>query len=190
MKKILVIVVMMLSSAAMFAQTTAGKLTVQPKVGMNIANVTDDEDASNLIRLVAGAEFEYGLSDMVSLSAGALYSMQGAEAGSYNGKLKLNYLTVPLLANVYVLPGFAVKLGLQPAVKLSAKATAEENGVKIEADVDGVKGFDLSVPVGISYEFNNIVLDARYNMGLTKIVDTEKCKNSVFQLTVGYKLAL
>ena len=32
MKKILVMAVMMLSSVAMFAQTEAGKLTVQPKV--------------------------------------------------------------------------------------------------------------------------------------------------------------
>lgn len=190
MKKILVMAVMMLSSVAMFAQTEAGKLTVQPKVGMNIASVTDTDDASNIIRLVAGAELEYGLTDMLSLSAGALYSMQGAEDSSSNDKVKLNYLNVPILANVYVLPGFAVKLGLQPAFKLSAKTTYEDNGVKVEADVDNVKGFDLSVPVGVSYEFSNVVLDARYNWGLTKIIDDAKSKNSVFQITLGYKFAL
>ena len=137
MKKILVIVVMMLSSAAMFAQTTAGKLTVQPKVGMNIANLTDLDGSKSLIGLAAGAELEYGLTDMLSLSAGAMFSMQGAkfDEDGAEAKAKLNYLTVPVLANVYVLPGLAVKLGLQPAFKLSAKAKAEGGGIEVEQTI-------------------------------------------------------
>ena len=194
MKKILVMAVMMLSSVAMFAQTEAGKLTVQPKVGMNIANLTDFEGSKSLVGLAAGAELEYGLTDMLSLSAGAMFSMQGAkydtveEGIKVEAKAKLNYLTVPVLANVYVAPGLAVKLGLQPAFKLSAKAKAEGAGVEVEQDIDGVKSMDLSVPVGVSYEFSNVVLDARYNWGITKADDL--CKNTVFQITLGYKFAL
>ena len=190
MKKILVMAVMMLSSVAMFAQTEAGKLTVQPKVGMNIANLTDLDGSKSLIGLAAGAELEYGLTDMLSLSAGAMFSMQGAkfDEDGVEAKAKLNYLTVPVLANVYVLPGLAVKLGLQPAFKLRAKAKAEGGGIEVEKDIDGVKSMELSVPVGLSYEISNVVLDARYNWGITKADDV--CKNSVFQITLGYKFAL
>ena len=190
MKKILVMAVIMLSSVAMFAQTEAGKLTVQPKVGMNIANLTDLDGSKSLIGLAAGAELEYGLTDMLSLSAGAMFSMQGAkfDEDGAEAKAKLNYLTVPVLANVYVLPGLAVKLGLQPAFKLSAKAKAEGGGIEVEKDIDGVKSMELSVPVGLSYEISNVVLDARYNWGITKADDV--CKNSVFQITLGYKFAL
>ena len=164
MKKILVMAVMMLSSVAMFAQTEVGKLTIQPKVGMNIANITNYDDSKNLVGLAAGVEAEYGLTDMVSLSAGALYSMQGMKTTNVEGvdvKMKFNYLNVPILANVYVLPGFAVKLGLQPAFKLSAKLKGEVDGKEVENDAEGIKSFDLSVPVGVSYEFSNVVLDAR-----------------------------
>ncbi len=46
--------------------------------------------------------------------------------------------------------------------------------------------------VGLSYEYQNVVLDARYNWGLTKIYDVDKLdsKNSVFQITLGYKFEI
>ena len=55
---------------------------------------------------------------------------------------------------------------------------------------DAVKGFELSIPVGLSYEISDFVIDARYNFGVTKVADGDDCKNSVFQFTVGYKFAL
>ena len=30
---------------------------------------------------------------------------------------------------------------------------------------DGLRKFSLSIPIGISYEYENVVLDARYNVG-------------------------
>jgi len=35
-----------------------------------------------------------------------------------------------------------------------------------------------------------IVIDARYNWGLTKVADYIDFKNSVFQFTLGYKFTL
>lgn len=104
--------------------------------------------------------------------------------------MKLDYLNVPILANVYVAPGLAVKLGIQPGFKLSAKAKAEVSGASAETDLDDIKGFDLAIPVGVSYQYQNIVLDARYNWGVTKIMDNVDSKNSVFQITLGYKFSL
>ena len=49
---------------------------------------------------------------------------------------------------------------------------------------------DFSIPVGISYEYNNFVVDGRYNFGVTKIIDGFDSKNSVFQITLGYKFDL
>ena len=54
-----------------------------------------------------------------------------------------------------------------------------------------ISKFDLSIPVGISYEYNNIVLDARYNWGLIKVENYgDPYYNRVFQLTLGYKFEL
>lgn len=192
MKKLFLAVVAMMVSAATFAQNEAGQITIQPKVGVNIANITDADDADPRIGLAAGAEFEYGLTDNIGLSAGVLYSMQGAKTTEDGADctLKLDYLNVPILANFYVAKGFAVKLGVQPGFKLSSKAKAKGSGASVELDVDGIKSVDLSIPVGVSYQYQNIVFDARYNWGVTKIVEDSDSKHSVFQITVGYKFSL
>jgi hypothetical protein len=76
MKKIILMAVVMLSSVATYAQNAVGQVTIQPKVGLSIANVTDIDGTDPRYGVVAGAEFEYGVSDIFGLSAGALYSMQ------------------------------------------------------------------------------------------------------------------
>lgn len=194
MKKMFLAAAMMLVSVATFAQNAVGQITIQPKVGLNIANVTDADDVDARIGLAAGAEFEYGVTDMIGVSAGLVYSMQGYKfsEGNYDTTVKLDYLNVPILANVYVAPGLAVKLGVQPGFKLSSKGKIEGSGTSIEgeSDDDGVKGFDLAIPVGVSYQYQNIVLDARYNWGVTKVFDDGDSKNSVFQITLGYKFSL
>lgn len=85
----------------------------------------------------------------------------------------------------------ALKAGLQPGFKVSSKVTAKAGGHSITEGLDDAfKSFDLSVPVGISYEYMNVCLDARYNIGVTKVMDGADCKNSVFQITLGYKFSL
>lgn len=188
MKKLLLVAVMVLTSAMTFAQQKEGSLTIQPKVGLNIASLTDFDDSDPRFGVVAGAEFMYQATDMVGLSFGALYSMQGAKYDKTT--IKLDYINIPVLANVYVAPGFAVKLGLQPGFNVNSKAKAKSNGNSLETDLDDVKTVDLSIPIGLSYEFNNFVIDGRYNWGLTKVAKDSDCKNSVFQITLGYKLPL
>ncbi|MGN0069305.1 MAG: porin family protein [Prevotella sp.] len=192
MKKMIVMVAMAFCSAAAFAQHSVGTVTVQPRAGMSIASLTDIDDSDCRIGIAAGAELEYQVTDMISLSGGLLYSMQGVKGSDddMDVTVKMDYLNIPLLANVYVAKGLAVKFGLQPGFNLSAKAKAEQSGVSAEADIDGVKSIDLSIPMGASYEFSNFVVDARYNWGLTKVMKDSDCKNSVFQITVGYKLPL
>lgn len=186
-----------ITTTASFAQWKAGSLTIQPKLGLNVANVTDGDGNDNRIGLAVGAEFEYRLSPVFSLSAGALYSMQGCKGNAEDdegnsGELsaKLDYINIPILANVYVAKGLAVKLGIQPGFNIRHKASATVSGVSVTANLPGIKSVDFSIPVGISYEFNRFVIDGRYNFGLTKLMDQSDSKNSVFQFTFGYKFAL
>lgn len=64
------------------------------------------------------------------------------------------------------------------------------NSFEAETAIDDFKSFDFSIPLGLSYEFSDFVIDARYNLGLTDLVDYAKGKNSVIQFTVGYKIPL
>ena len=196
MKKVLVVAALMFSSVATFAQHAVGSINLQPKVGVSIANLTDNNSSDARVGLVAGVEGEYQASDIFSVSAGLLYSMQGAKAEALGIKSteKLDYINVPIMANVYVVKGLAVKLGVQPGFKVNDKLDLRMpvlGGALVDLKAKA-KSVDFSIPVGISYEYNNFQVDARYNWGLTKVFDVDKLdqKNSVFQITLGYKFDL
>ena len=191
MKKLILMAVMALATVSSFAQHAVGTFSIQPKVGLSLANVTKG-DGDIRVGAVAGAEFEYQVSDIFSLSAGALYSMQGCkgEVEGIDATVKLDYLNIPILANVYVAKGLAVKLGIQPGFNVTSKASVEKSGTKVTTDLDGIESVDFSIPIGLSYEINNFVIDGRYNLGVSKIMDGSDSKNSVFQFTLGYKFAL
>ena len=188
-KKIILSAVVMLSSLAGYAQHEVGTLSLKPQVGMTISSLTNAH-ADAKVGLAAGAEFEYQATDIFSITAGAFYSMQGAKWSGISvdlpfvGKVKtgdvklnLSYINVPILANVYVLKGMAVKLGVQP-------------GFCVDKDNSIAKTVDLAIPVGLSYEYNNFVLDGRYNFGVADAFKSGDAKNSVFQITLGYKFDL
>ena len=229
MKKVTSFIVALMAAIGAFAQPAAGTFSITPKIGVNVATITNDAyqrtyqfdrnyettmNGMSTIGFTGGVEAGYQVSKAFAITAGVLYSQQGRERdGSITAsdltlkdksKFKLDYLNVPILANVYLFKGFAVKAGIQPGFLLSAKskynvtatglAAAFDKHNEVDAK-DHCNTFDFAVPVGISYEFYNIVVDARYNIGTTKINnDKEKTDesyhNGVFQLTVGYKINL
>lgn len=208
MKKLILSAAIMLASVGAYAQHAVGSINLQPKIGMNVAMLTDADKADPRIGLAAGLEAEYQATDLLSISAGVMYSMQGNKYSKevlgtkFTTTNKFDYVNIPIMANVYVVPGLAVKLGIQPGFLVSDKATSkvDTGSDKVNKLLNknlpegklGAKSFDFSIPVGISYEYANFQLDARYNFGVTKVFDVEgsKAKNSVFQITLGYKFAL
>lgn len=202
MKKLFLIATALMLSVGAYAQHDAGTFTVQPKVGFNIANYNSSEDSDPRFGMAAGAEFEYQMTDMFSMSAGIMYSMQGAkQSDSFDGykakaTFKTDYINIPIMANIYVMKGLALKVGVQPAFNVKSDCTVTVSGVSVTESMSDlgvdIKSFDFSIPLGVSYEFKNIVFDARYNLGVMKIadMDNDDTKNSVFQFTVGYKFEL
>ena len=196
MKKLFFVAVIMMASISAFAQHAPGSLTLQPRIGFSAADFNNTSDTEARVGLVVGPEFEYTLGNRFSLGFGLNYSQQGTKIKDTDVTFKLDYLTIPIVANVYLFKGFALKAGIQPGINLSAKLDAKN--AKVDLDNDEVKAFDLAIPVGLSYEFRNFVLDARYNFGVTKIFDEKKLptgvdidsKNLGFQLTLGYKITL
>lgn len=196
MKKLFLLAAILMASTGVFAQHEPGSLTLQPRIGFSAADFNNTSDTEARVGLVVGPEFEYTLGNRFSLGFGLNYSQQGTKIKNTDVTFKLDYLTIPIVANVYLFKGFALKAGIQPGINLSAKLDAKN--AKVDLDNDEVKAFDLSIPVGLSYEFRNFVLDARYNFGVTKIFDEKKLptgvdidsKNLGFQLTLGYKITL
>ena len=129
-------------------------------------------------------------------------------AGSYiyltDFRTDLNYISIPVLAQAHVWKGLTAKLGIQTDVLVSARSKADEeekyNGVthfeKYNTDIkDKLHSCVFSIPVGLSYTYKNIELDARYLWGISKVADTKDkndkdLKNSTFAITLGYRFGL
>ena len=201
MKKIMMIAAMMVAAISANAQNEVGQLTLMPKAGINISTITGDGiNKKSKVGLVAGIEAEYGISEKFGLQFGLLYSMEGCKsdaviaagegASAFRAegvKWNLDYINIPIMAQYYVVKGLAVKAGIQPAFNVRHKGSVDGN----TANIEGVKSFNFSIPVGLSYEYQNFVLDARYNIGVTKLVkDADQGRNSTFAITLGYKFAL
>ena len=210
MKKLFFAAAVLMCSLTAFAQSKEGTFNILPKAGINISNLSNKDNAKVKLGFTAGAEAEYQLTKQLSLSAGALFSMQGAKSTTVfrevdnttkeirevdiKNTMEFDYINVPILANYYIIEGLAVKLGIQPGFNIIAKRKRTD-GVEKESKnlsdlgVD-VRKVDISIPIGVSYEFNDFVVDARFNLGLTEVADLVKSKNRVFQITFGYQIDL
>ena len=195
MKKFFLMAVMAVACMTANAQNSRhseGSFTIQPMIGIAAGTLSgtysDFEISSKDPRagLTIGAEAEYYTkTPWLSVSAALMYTQQGWEQ-KYNGKTytqKLDYINIPVLANFYVAKGFALKIGLQPGFLVSAD------------DKSSFESFNLSMPIGLSYEFKNgITLDLRGTPGLTAVNKNSnsdwKLRSDCSTLTIGYKFSL
>ena len=117
--------------------------------------------------------------------------------------VNLNVINVPLTLNYYVADGLAIKAGLQMGFPVDTNEKYEVTPFTIndrtgehsygtmvkhnENTNDKYKSVDVSIPLGVSYEYMHVVVDARYNIGVTKSNKVNDSKSNFFALTVGYK---
>ena len=200
-KTLLAIVMAAFTATSAVAQSEEGSAYIKPMVGGTLTTLTKDSYSKMKFGLVGGAEFGYQATDRFAVTAGLLATMQGAKFKTYTGTFRgatgsvkdastsLTYLNIPVMANFYIAPGLAIKAGIQPGFLLTHKSKAKVGDVNVSVTgKDGLKKFDFSIPLGLSYEIEDFVIDARYNLGLGKVYDVDDSKNSVIMLTVGYKI--
>lgn len=193
--------VALFTATTMFAQPEAGTFSVAPKAGIVIGTSNGDGTKAK-VGFIGGVEAGYQIAEPFAVTLGVNYAQYGNKIENSDVKYNMNYLTVPVLFNYYPVKGLAIKTGLELGFKASAKLSDGEDDVDIDdffqvmgADVK-TKSVIMSIPVGASYEYNNVILDARYNIGVTRafsgsILGTEAdAKLSQFVITLGYKFAL
>lgn len=148
--------------------------TITPMAGMTLATVTGDDtdDCTWKMGFIAGAELMHRFDQHFGLSLGAFYAQQGTREkdSGYHTKLEINYFNFPVQLNFYIIKELAIKTGIQLGVMSSCKLSAESGSISAKEDVSSdFETIDVSIPVGLSYEYNNIVFDARYHFGLKDI---------------------
>lgn len=184
MKHLLILFIACSLSLHTYSQETPTpqRLTLQPRIGINLSDLTGSEYINSFvgtwrspgakIGLACGIEVEYRFLPTFSVAASLMYSNQGSKGMKY-----MHYLNIPIVANFYPdnIKGLALKAGIQ-------------YGRKVGYGAGKRKPNDLSIPIGLSYEYRRVVLDARYHIGITKIWDEGNVRNSVLQFTLGYKI--
>jgi hypothetical protein len=211
MKKIMMMVVAaFMATVNANAQFEAGTFSIQPLVGCGAATITNADniniagkDLKNqfTVSAMTGVEAEYQISKAFSVAAGLNYTLQGTGWENYtqgstkynDPRMELGYVKIPLVVNCYVAKGLALKAGVQFGFLMKAKQGGED--VK-----DYFEKSDFSIPVGLSYEFDDAVVELRYNIGVSNIrkdnyvenlfSDGKKIHNSVLMLTFGYRIPL
>ena len=200
MKKLLTIIATAFIALSVSAQSEAGSFTLQPNVGFTYTTATGDwgEDTDGAFALTAGVEGMYMVNDKFGAALGLNftgYNISQEVVTSLKGDTEdlvwsNYYFNVPVTANYYVAPGLAVKAG----IALNFLSTAKFDGYdEYDFGITSVKVKDLykstffSVPVGVSYEFNSFVFDARYNFGISKVAKDDDGSFNALTFTVGYK---
>ncbi|MBO5612381.1 MAG: PorT family protein [Prevotella sp.] len=191
---------MLMITTSASAQKEAGEFSFIPRIGMTLANMSgmdfyydgvEDREAKSKMKVgvTAGIDVEYQALPALGISLGAHYSLQGcrfSKTFAFNAfNTNIHYLNFPLMANLYVGSGFALRAGVQMGVKLDEDATNDGFGQR-----DLFKSVDVSIPFGISYEYKNFILGARYNLGATNISKFKewKNKNEVFVIDLGFRI--
>ena len=201
MKKIILSTLFVLA----FGFTYAQKAEFGMKGGLNVANQNFDGDGapstSSLIGFHIGGFVDVKISDKFSIQPELLYSTQGTELNWLNdgvtiNSFKLAYINIPVMAKYYASEKFSLEAGPQIGFLTSAKVNGTSGGTTV--DVDAKRFFnstDFGINFGAGYDFTKkISAGIRYNLGLFNIgsnefvSDGDKITNSVFSISVGYKL--
>jgi len=157
------------------------------KAGVNVASVevSNGADYDGKAGLHAGGLAHIHITRHFALQPEIVYSMQGGKVNDF--KLKLNYINIPLLAQYMTLDGFRLQTGPQLGLLVSAKT--ETGNVEINRK-DVYSSTDFSWVFGAGYLFpQGIGIDARYNLGISNIIDDNgaEAHNRVFQVGLFYQ---
>ena len=194
MKKILLLV-----AIAVFGLTgvNAQEFSYGVKGGLNLANIAGDTDGFEQdarLSLNLGAVGKYMISDLFSIQAELLYSGQGFKQsdvlGSEDLVFALDYINLPILADITIAEGLSLQGGPQIGFLISDKAKFDGESVDLSDEGFDASTLDLSAAIGVQYKLpnNGLFFQARYAHGISNIIeeDGESIQNSVFNFSVGY----
>ena len=183
MKKILLAAVLFIATSATI-QAQLLKLGV--KAGVNFANQTGDFpeaiDKEGITSYHAGLVAEVKLLEKFAIQPELLYSTQGATYkfadAQEDFKNELAYLSIPVMAKIYMTKSLSLEVGPQASFLLSQKN---------DVDFEDANTFDFALNAGLGLKITeSIFVQGRYSLGLTDVSPNADIRNSVIQLSAGF----
>lgn len=199
-KQVLIMCCLLLAGQQAWSQA---QLAVGIKAGPNFANIDTESSASANYKNRAGfhgGAFVLIKAAKIGIQPEIIFSQQGSkvEINSQNFESNFSYVNIPIILKLYTVAGINIQAGPQFGFVTNAEAPIQEQigaPATVEDVKDRMKSSDFTLALGLGWDLPfGLTLDARYNMGLSKIYDnapsqqTDDAKNQVFQLSLGYKL--
>lgn len=181
MKKVTLIAILCLITSISFSQGISYGI----KGGYNYSTVRANNQS-----LISGQNgFHAGVFANISaiilqVQPELLFSQKGYQVENGND-LRLNYIDIPLLLKVKVLPFVTVDAGPQYSYLINTKDINKDSNLPA---MPSFNKSDLSAVIGGSVNFWKIGASLRYVHGFTEIEDFNQSKNSMFQLSLQLKL--
>ena len=172
------------------------------KGGLNVSNLylNDIDDEHARYGFNAGVYGQVFSTETFAIQPELLYSTRGTKA-EYGGlidetiKFNLNYLDLPVLAVFKLGDAAEIHVGPYAGYLLNSNISYSgdlSNGTE-KVNRDNLKPFDFGVAGGFGLNFGPMQVGARYNLGLTKIADSDvarrligDAKNSCAQLYLAF----
>ena len=169
------------------------------KGGLNFSTITGDyfESPKTRTGLNFGVLAEIPVSDKFSIQPEVLYSAQGYDFASIdednifdnddNIEYQVDYISVPVLAEFYVLDGLSIQAGPSFNFKVNEELDYQPRNDAGDINKDRFDSFGLNGVVGLEYKLNSgLFFDGRYNYGFTEVYENSGAHNSIFQVGLGF----
>lgn len=162
------------------------------KGGLNLASVNGDgaEEVNGRTTFHIGGVVNIEISELFAVQPEVIYSSQGFtqdfsdfEGGMVESTVKLDYLNIPVLADITVVEGLSIQGGPQFGININSEVEVDGES----ADIDDVETVDVAAAIGAQFELPiGLFFQARYVAGLTEIVKDGDIKNSNISVSVGW----
>jgi len=198
MKTIKILLVVLISAAFVNQAQAQAQFAVGIKGGPNFANLDVNSSVSNNYKNRTG--FHAGAFALIKLTKigiqpELLFSRQGSnfQFNSSDGEANFDYINIPIILKLYTVAGINLQAGPQFGFLSGGEVKSTINGITSVQDAkDAYKASDFSLALGAGWDLPfGLTLDARYNLGLSKINDganAPESKNQVFQISAGFKI--
>lgn len=187
------IALMIFTIVSLTAQKEGNKSTAGIKGGYNLSSVSFDgtSETERLHGFHIGVYGESFVGDYFAVQPEILYSQQGYKIIDANSTYtqKLDYINIPLMFKLYPVKSFYIEAGPQIGFAISHKETYDAGFVLYDTSEEfEPSNFDWGYNLGTGFKSDGgVSLGIRYHIGQNDIVDEDKPKNRVWQVSLGFE---
>ena len=202
MKKVLISLLFILTPFTLMAQEHENHWYIIPRTGVTFSGVYGDDWESKMrTGYVVGVDVEGDL-DKFGFRTGVFFTSIGSKMSeiTYKGipgridrekivgpqyNWVMNYLCFPLMSEWHPIKNLSLMAGFQFGIRVNKHGHGKD-----EDEITGrySNPWWASIPIGLSYNIGPIMLDARYNLGLSVLSgDSGGQRLDAITISLGYR---